>query len=249
MTVYNDFSPAKSAITMDSSGWFSVENFKTNVSLTVNATDGSQQVAHSVGVNRFPVPGDGTRLVFTKDWGGSLGFAPKYAAVVDEEGFVTAAYQDQDVSIPSTGFVVVQRAARWDDTFARSLTPGAFVGMDVEYAGASTQDIQLSIGVGPKLVENGRSYGNTDTYAAEGFGSLDTLGDARRMCIGVRYDGRLVILTAYTSLPELSDIMVAMGCESAINLDGGGSANLFVGGQWLYGPQSRPLNSVLYFTK
>ncbi len=41
--------------------------------------------------------------------------------------------------------------------------------------------------------------------------------------------------------------MVAMGCESAVNLDGGGSTNLYVNGRWLYGPTDRALNSVLYF--
>ena len=72
-------------------------------------------------------------------------------------------------------------------------------------------------------------------------------GGVRRVCIGVRYDGRLIILTAEASLAALSDIMAAMGCESAVNLDGGGSTNLYVNGQWLYGPQSRMLNNVLYF--
>ena len=56
-----------------------------------------------------------------------------------------------------------------------------------------------------------------------------------------------MILEANTSVPKLSQIMVAFGCKDAVNLDGGGSANLYVDGYWLYGPQSRLLNTMLYF--
>ena len=107
--------------------------------------------------------------------------------------------------------------------------------------------MELSIAAGPKIVENGRPYGNASTYAAEGLGGIGGESQARRVCIGVRYDGSLLILTAYASLPELSGIMAVMGCQSAVNLDGGGSTNLYVNGQWLYGPTDRALNNALYF--
>lgn len=246
ITVYNQFSPAKSAIVMDSSGRFSVENFRTNISATVTAADGREITVKDVGVNRFPYdPKDGTRLIFTSDWGGSLGFKAKYASVVDSSGNVTAAYQDQDVSIPKNGYVFAQRASQSDNSFIQALTPGAYVRLDTEYAGSKTQDIVLAMAAGPKIVENGRPYGNSSTYAAEGLKGI--MGEVRRVCIGVRYDGSLVILTTYSDLPDLSNIMAAMGCESAINLDGGGSTNLYVDGQWLYGPTDRALNTALYF--
>ena len=47
----------------------------------------------------------------------------------------------------------------------------------------------------------------------------------------------------------MAEIMVAFGCSDAVNLDGGGSTNLYVDGYWLYGPQSRLLNNMLYFTR
>ena len=65
---------------------------------------------------------------------------------------------------------------------------------------------------------------------------------------GVRGHSRLwdlVIAEAYASMPKLAEIMVAMGCQDAVNFDGGGSVNLYVDGYWLYGPQSRLLNNML----
>ncbi|RKJ41429.1 hypothetical protein D7X94_03835 [Acutalibacter sp. 1XD8-33] len=248
ITVYNQFSPAKSAIVMDSSGRFSVENYRTNISATVSAADGRELTVKDVGANRFPYdPKDGTRLIFTSDWGGSLGFQARYAAVVDGSGRVTALCQNQDVSIPKDGYVLAQRGPRADDSFIQAATPGAYLRFETEYTGSSTQDVELSIAAGPKIVENGRPYGNASTYAAEGLGGIGGESQARRVCIGVRYDGSLLILTAYASLPELSGIMAVMGCQSAVNLDGGGSTNLYVNGQWLYGPTDRALNNALYF--
>ena len=69
------------------------------------------------------------------------------------------------------------------------------------------------------------------------------------MCAGVRSNGAMVLVEANTNLPTLAQIMLAFGCQDAVNLDGGGSVNLYVDGYWLYGPQSRLLNNMLYFTR
>ena len=248
VTVYNNFSPAKSAITMDSTGHFTVENFRTEVSASLYKQNGTEASAGSLGVNRLPSSAqDGTRIMFTRDWGSSLGFSAKYAAAVDSSGIVTAVYRDQDAPIPQDGYLLAQRGERKWDNFLPEVQVGDQIIWQREYVGASTQDIQLSLGSGPKIVQDGQPYGDYYTYAAEGFELLNTMGDDRRVCIGITYEGKLVILTAYTSLPELSHIMVGMDCESAVNLDGGGSTNLYVDGNWLYGPTDRGLNSVLYF--
>lgn len=248
VTIYDVFAPAKSAIVMDSAGNFSVENFSTRVQADLTAVNGEFLSVPSLVVNRLPGAGDKSRVIFTSYWGNSLGFSPGFAAVVDASGTVTAVYRDRDVAIPKKGegYVLALRTPR-NDKFEANITVGASLDIGVNYEGSSVQDIEVSLGTGPKIVEYGRPYGNASTYSAEGYGLVPSGGGVRRVCIGVRYDGRLIILTAEASLATLSDIMAAMGCESAVNLDGGGSTNLYVNGQWLYGPQSRMLNNVLYF--
>lgn len=250
LTTFNLYSPAKSAITMDSRGRFSVENFTTKITLSAPNPKGVTCSISNVAVNVLPSAIDSSRIIFTSEWGSTLGFAPKFAAVVNGSGTVTAVYRNQnkDVSIPKSGYVIAQRTDnKWDDSFWTAMTVGNTVNRQIDYVGSSTQDIKLTIGVGPKIVSGGRAYGNDSTYKAEGLLNINNYGNAERVCIGVKYDGSLVILHANTSLPELSKIMVAMGCESAVNLDGGGSANLYVNGQWLVGPGSRLLNNMLYF--
>jgi len=248
VTIYNEYSPQKTSIVMDSTGRFSIENFTTRITLTIYNEGEKEQKAEMVAVNRLPGSTDGTRVIFTKDWGSKLGFQAKYAAVVDRDGFVTQVYEDEDAEIPEEGYLIVQRVDRqYGNEFIRSAKVGAYVYREIVYDGSQTQDIQLCLAVGPKLVENGMAYGDSGTYAAEGLNNINNLGNEYRVCFGVKDDGSLLILTAKTSLPDLSNIMVSMGCQSAVNLDGGGSANLYVGGSYLTGPRERPMNNVLVF--
>ena len=98
-------------------------------------------------------------------------------------------------------------------------------------------------------MKDGKVYGGYSTYREEGFADSVTAGSAVRVCVGIRDSGDLVIAEAYASMPKLAEIMVAMGCQDAVNFDGGGSVNLYVDGYWLYGPQSRLLNNMLVFTQ
>lgn len=71
---------------------------------------------------------------------------------------------------------------------------------------------------------------------------LDTAGFNRlrhpRTCLGIKPNGRVILLTvdgrnensAGMSLFELTKLMRWLGCNSAINFDGGGSTTLWVNG-------------------
>lgn len=249
LTVDNLFAPAKSAFVMDSRGNCSIENFATRHRAVLHSVQG-EAVLENVGFNQKPmVPQDTTRVVFTKDFGTSLTFTARDAVVVSSGGFITQVLHNTDVNIPSDGYVLAQRSRRTSaDAFFDTAQVGDRVDLQRSYEGASTQDIKLSIGLGPRIVKNGMVYGNADTYRAEGFKDPGiTVYNARRACIGIKQDGKIMLLTANTNLSSLSKIMVSLGCRDAVNCDGGGSTNLFVDGQWLYGPQERKLNHMLVF--
>lgn len=249
LEVDNLFAPAKSAFVMDSAGNCSIEGFSTQHTAVLYHKDGGMSVL-DVCFNQKPmVADDPSRVVFTRDWGPYLTFAARDAIVVDQYNVVTQVVHGSDVEIPYHGYVIAQRAYRADvGDFFEKAQVGDVLDLKREFVGASTQDIQLSVGVGPCIVKNGQAYGNAQTYAAEGFKDPSiTVYDARRSCIGIKADGRVVIATAYTNLSALSTIMLYLGCRDAVNCDGGGSSNLYVEGRWLYGPQSRPLNHMLVF--
>ena len=84
------------------------------------------------------------------------------------------------------------------------------------------EDVAYACGGGDLLVE--------DENALENF-TLDTKNEQRaRTAIGIKPDGTVVIYTADESansagmdLYDLADMMESLGCETALNLDGGGS--------------------------
>lgn len=247
----NLFAPAKSAFVIDNNGNCSVQNFATYHRAALHPKDGGKEIAlEDVGLNQKPmVAQDPTPIIFTKDYGAKLAFTAKDAIVVDANGVITKMAHDVNLDVPSTGFILARRARKATaDAFFNTAKVGDRLDVQRTYKGATTQDIRLSIGLGPCIVKNGAPYGNTDTYKAEGFKDPGiTVYSARRACIGIKSDGKLVLVTADTTLANLSKIMISLGCKDAINCDGGGSTNLYVDGQWLYGPQERKLNNMLVF--
>jgi Phosphodiester glycosidase len=122
---------------------------------------------------------------------------------------------------------------------------------------------------GPMLVGGGRSL--VDGEDREGFSAgaaqFDSditakrhprcaLGLSRTELFAVACDGRRTGVDAGLDLAELARLMIAFGCEEAINLDGGGSATLVHRGHLLNRPyssadqpaaESRPVVTALLF--
>lgn len=250
LTVSDKFAPHKSAFTMDAAGQFSVQNFTTRHTVTLHKEDGTDSVLEQVMFNTWPnSKTDASRILFTRDWGHTLCFPAKDAVTLDENGVILSIDHDKDVSIPDKGFVLAQRSRRqYEGDFFDSCKLGDKLDIQRLYEGAASQDIRLSIGAGPRIVKDGAPYGDLSTYRAEGYSDPNiTTYNALRVCIGIKPNGNLVIASANTTLNQLANVMAALGCQDVVNFDGGGSANLYVNGCWIVGPQGRHLNNMLYF--
>ena len=123
---------------------------------------------------------------------------------------------------------------------------------------------------GPLLVRNGTvvfdrdsdlegftgGAGQFDSDITEGRHPRAALGIARDFLVAVACDGPRSRVDGGLTLPELADVMVVLGAESAINLDGGGSTTLVHRRHLLNrpystqdqpAPESRPIMSALVF--
>ena len=103
---------------------------------------------------------------------------------------------------------------------------------------------KLVIGGGPTLVKNGQV---NITYAEEVFwGSGVELNDFRprtAVCLTAEQHLLMIVATHYkiSALPEL---LISLGCESAMNLDGGGSSAMALASNDIYN-QNRAVPSAL----
>jgi hypothetical protein len=106
--------------------------------------------------------------------------------------------------------------------------------------------IKTAISGGPELVRNGKRQplNNTDS---ESYQVTSMLEQHPRTAIGwnekyfflVEVDGRQKRLSVGMTLEELSDWFIKLGCQEAMNFDGGGSATLWFEGQVRNSPCDR----------
>lgn len=236
---------------IDSQGRASIQFMHIKQTVTRTGSDGKAVKLENIGCNTNLGANDGTRMIYTKEYGSKVPFKIALGLEVDADGTVKRVYKNASgVVIPSSGYVIVSRNPRgWGDDFYTAAKVGDKVDVAVKYEGSTTQDVKTVLGCGPTVVKNGKAYGNATTYANEGFSELKvTQGSVARMAIGVKKDGTVVIASTSGTLAQLSQVMVGLGCENAMNLDGGASKALYVKNAWSVSA-GRALSNMLVFTK
>ncbi|MDB5096520.1 MAG: Tat pathway signal sequence domain protein [Cyanobacteria bacterium RYN_339] len=106
------------------------------------------------------------------------------------------------------------------------------------------QDAWLAMSCGPRLLKGGQPWLQP---ATEGFRDSHVLGAAGRSALGFDQDRlMLVSFEAAVTLADEANVMKALGCREAMNLDGGASRSLAVGGRVVV-PAGRPLTNIMAF--
>lgn len=178
-------------------------------------------------------------IAFSPQWGAPTpsGDRDSTEAVLDANGTVTVVRSPAGGPVPRGGqtLVGIGSGVAWlrkHGAPGRTLTVSSRVtdpeGQLVETSGASV------LGAGPALVRRGRTWTND---AANGMSPGAGRSRAPRTVVGVRGDGALLLVvfdgrrsgvSEGVSLTEAADILVSMGAEDAMNLDGGGSSTMVV---------------------
>ncbi|MCX7597829.1 MAG: phosphodiester glycosidase family protein [Armatimonadetes bacterium] len=187
------------------------------------------------GLNENETRPDGL-VVFTRRFGGRIpGVVGRTRLVVSGRGRVIFKETDgNDVPIPSDGMVLSGTGAR-----AEALTRVP-LGCEVKVTFRTRPEwpgLLHAVGGGPLLVACGQIVLDP---AREGFRADVAAGRHARTAIGIKPDGRVVIVAAEggrggrgpgLTLTELAKLMLHLHCKAAMNLDGGGSTTLVVQGQ------------------
>jgi hypothetical protein len=176
---------------------------------------------------------------YTSDWG------PTYTPLNDNE--VIAVVQNHQVTaqlsggnagktafpIPPNGYLL---AIRDNHAAVNSLPIGTVINLDTTVPSDFTSYPQI-LGAGPLLIQNHQIVLDAK---AEQFSDAFIKETAPRSAIGITSAGTLLIIAVHNrsvgtgpTLAELARIMQQMGCVDALNLDGGSSTSLYLGGQLL----------------
>lgn len=182
--------------------------------------------------------------IYTKEWG------PTYTPLTDDEVvFVVqnnkitrlineVKVQEDIIAIPSNGYLLT---ARGDISPPPTLAVGKKVKLETTLNPAYLQDYPFVIGAGPVLLQNGKTVLDVK---GENFNSAFGKQTASRSAIGTTAQKKLIIAAVHNriggkgaTLAELGQIMKSLGATDALNLDGGSSTALYLGGNLIDRPQ------------
>ena len=182
---------------------------------------------------------------YTPAWGAS------YTSILNSETLVTVRNQQvisqrlagtagqTTVPIPADGYLLVVRA---DGDAARALAPGAAIQVDTATQPVDFDQFADVIGGGPLLLRDRQIVLNAQ---AEQFSSAFVQQSAPRSVIASTPTGNLALVTVHErvdglgpTLAEVAKVIQQMGFVDALNLDGGSSTTLYLGGQILDRPSS-----------
>ncbi|WOD41125.1 phosphodiester glycosidase family protein [Nodosilinea sp. E11] len=176
--------------------------------------------------------------LYTSAWGRT------YQPILDGEtvvtvinGVVTAqqatgAIGSSSIAIPPEGYVLALRAYA---TAAQALPPGQPVTLESELLPASLAPFPNIVGGGPLLI---RDRTLVLDARLEQFSAAFGTQAAPRSAIGLTASGEILLVAVHNSplgpgptLDQLAQIMIQLGSTDALNLDGGSSASLYLGGR------------------
>lgn len=167
-------------------------------------------------------------LVYTSKWGQYAPPAPKYGMSVAIKNNHVYGYSYGQMEIPEGGYVIVGPKQKLE-----ALTKDRNINLSIKFPESFTESEHI-IGGGPYLVKNGQMYVD---IKEQRFGAIN--GKNPRTAVGYTKNNELIIVTVDgreetsvgMTLWEISKLMKDLGCEFAMNLDGGGSSVIYVKGK------------------
>ncbi|WP_302489569.1 phosphodiester glycosidase family protein [uncultured Mitsuokella sp.] len=171
-------------------------------------------------------------VIYNRAYGSTTGTNEYGREYVVRNGRVTDIRQN-DSPIPADGVVISVHGTVADEL------GGVEVGDPVkitEDLGDGWQDADFIVGVGPRLVANGRVNVTADE---EEFPADIRIGRAPRSAVGITKDGKYLLAvvdgrqshSVGLTLTDWARLLVKFGARDALNLDGGGSSDLVINGE------------------
>ena len=183
---------------------------------------------------------------YTPDWGATYTSLSDNELIISVQNNVVVSQQplakagSAGVPIPTNGYLLVLRS---NQSSAAALSPGTSLQLESTTNPPELNRYPYVLGAGPLLIQNSQIVLDPKL---EGFSNAFATEAAPRSAIAQTITGQILLVTAYKklngdtlTLPEMAQILQQLGAINALNLDGGSSTTLYLGGQII----DRPPNS------
>ena len=217
-------------------GSLSFSQVKPSLRGTINGSSDPGWLAF--GINHTTNPERASTYVYTPARGTRIGFAHGTSVAVSG-GRVTGIYENEDVSIPADGFVI--NFTDWHQNYANDFNVGDEVDYTITYLDRSMNlpldlgTVEEALSCWPMLITGGEITAWPGTSRA-----------ARTALVQRGSSIYLAAAPAATAHEFASLLLDYLGADNALNLDGGGSAGLYLYGQYVMQPGRRISNSLVF---
>ncbi len=196
-------------------------------------------------VNQPPVPGGVG--IYTRRYGPLI---PPHVLAAVVRGDVVESLTWGRIMIPDDGYVLTV-AGNDTDLIQKYIRPGQRLRVTLQLS--PNLEVVSALGGGPRLVKEGKEF---IPFAWEWFTPHFYSIRTARSAVGITGGGKILFVTVDArsrqntgmTLHELAQLMIRLGAREAMNLDGGGSATMVVGGRIVNDPADgfeRPIASTL----
>ncbi len=185
---------------------------------------------------------------YTPSWGAAYTPLTENEVIISVQGdrvvsqIKTTTVGQGQIPIPANGYVLV---ARQSPELAAKLTSGVQIRGRTAVKPIAFNNYPNLIGAGPLLLKNGDVVLDTNLELFRP--PFDKQGASRSAIATLKEEGKVILATIQAtpegilpSLAQTAEILKKMGAVNALNLDGGGSTTLVLGGDVL----NRPLGTV-----
>ena len=194
----------------------------------LNELRGSEMVVlYSSAIGRSTRSSGGVELVLTNAPG--EGWLPLQVGRTIKAR-VASVHRGGDTLVPRDG-LVLSIGSRIPES-ARNRQPGDEIQLEFKTT-PDLSGVETALGGGPTLVRAGKPQTWSNFQIRH---PRSAMGWNKTHFFLVQVDGRQPDLSVGMTFPELAKYMAELGCEEAINLDGGGSATMWVLGQVVNSP-------------
>ncbi|MFA6988781.1 MAG: phosphodiester glycosidase family protein [Candidatus Gastranaerophilaceae bacterium] len=175
-------------------------------------------------------------LVYTPEWGVFTPATKKYGIQVVIKNNKVSKITTATTQIPKDGYVISGPASK-----LKTLKSGEEVKLETSI-NPNWANIDHIISGGPYLVKDGTVFVDAKEQKL-----LSIAGRNPRTAVGYTEDGRFIMVTIDgrenksigMTLYELAAFMKEIGCYNAMNLDGGGSSQMYINGKVVNNPSSK----------
>lgn len=181
--------------------------------------------------------------LYSRAYGSSVTFKVAGNALVIDNGVITNYYSvaaGESVAIPANGYVMFMGPKFTATSYFQQPTVGESVIIEPYLLKEDAEGFQIEnvtdlIAGGPRLVQDGAIYTELEApFTEERFTTIVS----PRTAAGISADGKLILVSVPggAKIQQMRELMLALGCVDAINLDGGASCGMYYDGKYIATP-------------